>query len=84
MRLSIGLSFHHETSFEEAVSSSFWFNVPVDDPNPVCGMGPFVSRDGILHIELDDPNASPEIVNTTSKGRNDEISGSDDIQMVYR
>ena len=84
MRVAIGLSFHDETSFEEAVNSSFQFNVPGDDPNPILGTGPCISQDGSLHSGLDDPNACPEIVNTTPKERDDEIGGSDDIQMVYR
>ena len=84
MRVAIGLSFHDETSFKEAVNSNIQFNVPADDPSPISGTGPCISRDGSLHIGLDDPNACPEIVNTTPMGRDDEIVGNDDIQMVYR
>ena len=84
MRVSLGLSFHDETFFEEALNNSLQFNVSVDDPNPILGTGPCISRDGSLRIGLDDPNACPKIVDSTSKGRGDEIGGSDDIQMVYR
>ena len=78
----MGLSFHDETSFIETVSS-LQFNV-VDDPNPILGTENCISRDGSLHIGVDDPNADLEMVNINQERRDDDIGGSDDIQMVYR
>ena len=84
MRVAIGLSFHNEKSFKEAVNSNIQFNVPADDPNPILGMGPCISQDRSLRIGLNDLHACLESVNTIPKGRDNKIGGSDDIQMVHR
>ena len=78
MRVSIGLSFHDESSLVEVVGS-LQFNT-ADNPNQVLGMGS-ISQDGSFRIGLDDPNAGPEIVGI---GQDDDIGSGDDIQMVYR
>ena len=80
----MGLSFYDETSLVEAVST-LRFNEPVDDPNPILGTGS-ISQDGNLCVGLDNdnPNAGPQMVNISQERRDDDIGGSDGIQIVYR
>lgn len=65
----MGLSFHNETSLEEAVST-LQFNA-VDSPNSTLGRGTRIGDDGRLRSELDDPNAGLEIVNISQERRDD-------------
>jgi hypothetical protein len=64
----MGLSFHDEPSLAEAVSSLRFGGV---DPNPIPGMGS-ISLDGI-----------PEMISMEER-RDDDIGGSDGIEMVDR
>ena len=45
-----------------------------------------ISKDGSLRIEPHDPNARPELemISIREQRRDDDIGGSDDIQMVNR
>jgi hypothetical protein len=79
VRVSMGLSFHDESSLEETVSS---LQFAADDPNPIVGMGS-LSEDENLGIEPDDLDANLEMVNI-SQERRDNDDGSDEIQMVDR
>ena len=73
----MGLSFHDEPSLVEAVSSLRFGGA---DLNP--GMGS-INEDGSLRIGRHDPNAIPEMI-SIEEGRDDDIGGSDDIQIVDR
>jgi hypothetical protein len=75
----MGLSFHDEPSLVEAVSSLRFGGV---DPNPIPGTGD-ISLDGSLRTGPHDPNAIPEMTSIEER-RDDDISGSDDIQIVDR
>ena len=79
----MGLSFHDEPSFVEAVSSLRFKEV--DDPNPILGTGNNISQDGSLGIGLDNLNEGQEIVNVSQEKRDDaEIGGYDEIQIICR
>jgi len=43
-----------------------------------------ISPEGSLYIGPDDSNAIPEMINITQERRDDDIGGSDDIQVVDR
>ena len=79
----MGLSLHDEPSLEEAVGSLRFRSV---DPNPILGMGSIDSLDGSLHIGPHDPDAILDLemitIQDSDERRDDDIGGSDDIQMV--
>ena len=68
----MGLSFHDEPSLVEAVGSLRF------DAMPRTG-----SLDGSLRTGPHDPYAIPEMI-SIEEGRDDDIGGGDDIQIVYR
>ena len=76
----MGLSFHDSPSSAEAeaVSSLRFAAEGVKSMRSI-------SQDGNLRIGLDNPNPDPDIIDIW-KGRrdDDDIGGSDEIQMVYR
>ena len=81
--MSIVLSLHDKSSLVKAVSS-LQFNA-VDDPNPILATGS-ISHGVSLRIGLDDRNAvleMPVVIDISQERRDDDIGGSDDIQMVY-
>ena len=71
----MGLSFHDEPSLVEAVGSLSFRGA---DLNPGTG-----SEDGSLRIGPHDLNAIPETIGIEER-RDDDIGGSDDIQIVDR
>ena len=75
----MGLSFHDEPSLVEAVSS---LRFEAADPNPIPGTGS-ISLDGSLRTGSHDPNAIPEMRSIEERW-DDDIDGSDDIQMIDR
>ena len=80
MRVSLGLSFHDKESFDEAVGTSWHF--AVDNPNPISEAGS-IDQDRSPHIGQDDDlNPLPVMGNIDQERRDDEIGGSDDIQIV--
>jgi hypothetical protein len=76
----MGLSFHDKPSLVEAIGS---LRFAANDPNPTTGS---ISEDGSLRIGPDDLNAMPEVemIRMEEEGRNDDVEGSDDIQLVLR
>jgi hypothetical protein len=76
----MGLSFHDEPSFVEAVGT--WRLVD-DDSNSIRKKRS-ISEDWTLDIGPHELNATPELEMITfkGKGRDDDFDGSDDIQMV--
>jgi len=54
-----------------------------NNPNPIPGTGS-MDQDGSLHIGHDDPNPLPDMVNINQERRDDEIRGSDNIQIGDR
>jgi hypothetical protein len=79
----MGLSFHDEPSLAEAVGSLRFGGV---DLNPIPEMGS-ISLDGSLpRIGPHDPDAIPDLemitIGDSEERRDDDIGGSDDIQMV--
>ena len=80
MRVSLGLSFHDKESLVEAVSS---LQFAADDP-PIPEAGS-IDQDRSSHIGHDDDlNPLPVMGNINQERRDDEIGGSDDIQIVDR
>ena len=78
MRVSLGLSFHDEESLVEAVGSLQFAANPI----PEAGS---IDQDRNSHIEHeDDLNPLPVMGNINQERRDDEIGGSDDIQIVDR
>jgi hypothetical protein len=75
----MGLSFHDEPSLVEAVGS---LRFEAAEPNPVPGTGS-ISLDGSLRTGPHDSNAIPEMI-SIEEGRDDDIDGGDDIQIVDR
>ena len=75
----MGLSFHDQPSLVEAVGS---LRFEAANPNPIPGMGS-ISLDGSLRTGPHDPYAIPEMVSVEER-RDDDIDGSDDIQMLDR
>ena len=75
----MGLSFHDEPSLVEAVGS---LRFEAANPNPIPGMGS-ISLDGSLRTGPHDPNAIPDMI-SIEEGRDDDIGGSDSIQMIDR
>ena len=69
MRVSLGLSFHDQESLEEAVGSLQFA------ANPISEAG---------SIDQDDLNPLPVTGNINQERRDDEIGGSDDIQIGDR
>ena len=78
MRVSLGLSFHDEESLVEAVST---LHFAANHPVPIPGTES-IDQDGSLHIGHDNPDPLQENINR--ERRDDEIGGSDDIQMIDR
>ena len=79
--MSLGLSFHDKESLVEAVSS---LQFAADDPNPIPEAGS-IDQDRSSHIGHDDDlNPLPVMGNINQERRDDEIGGSDDIQIVDR
>ena len=78
----MGLSFHDEASLVEAIST-LQFNAPVDNPNSNLGTGS-INQDGSLYIVHDDLKAGSEMFNINRERRDDDSSGSGDIQMIDR
>jgi hypothetical protein len=76
------LSFHDEPSLVEAVES---LRFAADDPNPIPRTGS-ISEDGSLRIKPQDSNAilELEMISIREERRDDDIGGSDDIQVVDR
>jgi len=77
VRVSLGLSFHNEESFVEAVGS---LQFATNNPNPIPGTGS-MDQDGSLYIGYDDPNPLSDMY---QERRDDESGRSDDIQIVGR
>jgi len=78
VRVSLGLSFHDKESFDEAVGT---LRFGADDPNPAGS----IDQDRSSHIGYDDDlNPLPVTGNINQERRDDEIGGSDDIQIVDR
>ena len=78
MRVSLGLSFHDKESLEEAVGSLQFA------ANPIPELGS-IGQDRSSHIGHDDDlNPLPVTGNINQERRDDEIGGSDDIQIVDR
>ena len=75
----MGLSFHDEPSLVESVGS---LRFEAADPNAMPGTGS-ISLDGSLRTGPHDPNAIPEMTSIEER-RDDDIGGSDDIQIVDR
>ena len=75
----MGLSFHDQPSLVEAVGS---LRFEAADPNSIPGTGS-ISLDGSLHTGPHDPNSIPEMISIEER-REDDIGGSDDIQMIDR
>ena len=71
----MGLSFDDEPSLVEAVGS---LQFRAADPNPIPRMGSTISQDGILSIGSQDVDAIPDV----EMKSDDDIGGSDDIQMI--
>jgi len=79
VRVSLGLSFHDKESLDEAVSS---LQFAADDPNPISESGS-IDQYRSSHIGHDDDlNPLPVMGNINEERRDDEIGGSDDIQIV--
>ena len=78
MRVSLGLSFHDRESLEEAVGSLQFAANPI----PEAGS---IDQDRSSHIgDDDDLNPLPVTGNTNQERRDEEIGGSDDIQIIDR
>ena len=78
MRVSLGLSFYDKESLEEAVGSLQFAANPI----PEAGS---IDQDRSSHIDDDDLNSLPVTGNINQeRTRDDEIGGSDDIQIVDR
>ena len=78
MRVSLGLSFHDKESLVEAVGSLQFAANPI----PEAGS---IDEDRSSHIgDDDDLNPLPVMGNINQERRDDEIGGSDDIQIVDR
>ena len=78
MRVSLGLSFHDKESLEEAVGSLQFAANPIPDAGSI-------DQDRSAHIgHDDDPNPLPVMGNINQERRDEEIGGSDDIQIVDR
>ena len=78
MRVSLGLSFHDKESLEEAVGSLQFAANPI----PEAGS---IAQDRSSHIGHDDDlNPLQVMGNIDQERRDDEIGGSDDIQIVDR
>ena len=78
MRVSLGLSFHDKESLEEAVGSLQFAANPI----PEAGS---ISQDRSSRIgDEDDLDPLPVMGNINQERRDDEIGGSDDIQIVDR
>ena len=75
----MGLSFHDEPSFVEAVGSLRFEGA---NPNAMLGTGS-ISLDGSLRSGPHDPNAIPEMIDIEER-RDDDIGRGDDIQIVDR
>jgi len=78
VRVSLGLSFHDKESLVEAVGSLQFAANPI----PEAGS---IDQDRSAHIGHDDDlNPLPVMGNINQERRDDEIGGSDDIQIVDR
>jgi len=78
VRVSLGLSFHDKESFDEAVGSLQFA------ANPISEVGS-IDQDGSSHIGNDDDlNPLPVMGDINQERRDNEIDGSDDIQVVDR
>ena len=78
MRVSLGLSFHDKESLEEAVGSLQFAANPIPEPGSI-------NQHRSSHIGDDDNlNPLPIMGNIDQERRDDEIGGSDDIQIVDR
>ena len=77
MRVSLGLSFHDKESLEEAVGSLQFAANPI----PEAGR---IDQDRSSDIGQDDDLNPPVMGNMNQERRDDEIGGSDDIQIVDR
>ena len=78
MRVSLGLSFHDKASLEEAVGSLQFAANPISEAGSI-------DQDWSAHIGDDnDLNPLPVMGNINQERRDDEIGGSDDIQIVDR
>ena len=75
--VSMGLSFHDKPSLEEAVGN---LRFEAADLNPIPGMGS-ISLDRSLHTGPHNPNAIPEMISIKER-KEDDIGGSDDIQII--
>ena len=79
MRVSLGLSFHDKESLEEAVGSLQFAANPIPEPGSI-------NQDRSSHIGHDDDLNPLPVMGNINQGRrdDDEIGGSDDIQIVDR
>ena len=78
MRVLLGLSFHDKESLVEAVSSLQFAANPI----PAAGS---IDQDRSSHIGHDDDrNPLPVMGNIDQERRDDELGGSDDIQIIDR
>ena len=78
MRVSLGLSFHDKESLAEAVGSLQFAASPISEAGSI-------DQDRSSYIGHDnDLNPLPVMGNINQERRDDEIGGSDDIQIVDR
>jgi hypothetical protein len=78
----MGLSFDDEPSLVEAVAGGLRFRAA--DSNPISRTGSPISQDGVLSIGPQDVDAilDVEMISVREKKSDDDIGGSDDIQMI--
>ena len=76
-------AYHHPGEGINSIVFRRW-DIYHGDHNSILGIGS-ISQDENLRIWLDDPNAGAgqEMINISQEKREDDIGGSDDIQMVY-
>ena len=78
VRVSMGLSFHDDTSMVETAESDLRFGPDDPNPNPETGR---ISQDGSIQFAPVDLDPVPGMRSIGQKSRDDD-GGSDDIRIV--